>query len=498
MVTHVTIAPRTDTFASDADLLEETASSSDDGFGISPNAQGALLVESRLQESLIFGQDGVVGFGSPVAALSAEDRGWSPLSGVMGVFADHHHRQRLAEYLWWLYKVADPVARNAVNTMCFFLRGGGSRVIFARKEDADKWRKIGRKVKWPRIERQMIRSTVLFGECFALTWPKMGPVYEIRDGDLVERDHTFSTLEPRIRILNSFEVEDVVCLPGDPETPLAYMQKTPAGMLGHDPRDVEHVLFDDLPNCVRGHPMLLPVLQPLFFYRSFLTNRHWIHMVRSRVPLVLRLESGDTGQVAKVRAKYKKLPPPGSVWVLPKALAAEFPALNIDAGDVEADAKQYLRTVAMGISFPEYLLTADAGGANYSSQVVAQSPAMQMFEEHQSIVAESAAVIVARLMQIDEDQVTVQFPPVPANMLQLVKAYSLMRSDDVVSAKTYAEAAGLQWDGPGGEKERLESEEGFTRPTGNRLRVDPRQTEAGENPPGSGRATPPGMGEGEE
>lgn len=498
----------TDPLQSDADL-GPLPSELSHGAGWEGAAARAELEakEARLQDYLVYGPGGAAFGSNPTAALSGEDRNWS--GGIGGIFSDFYHRRRLAEYLWWLYQVGDPVARNAVRIYTYFLIGGGCKVSFEEEADEERWQDVQRRVQWRRRERQMVEGAVLFGETFALVWPKVGPDIKVHPG----HQHAPIPVSPapprsrarvgelKLRVLNSFDIDTVETVPGDPETPTGYMQRTrDATYVAHAPDDVVHITLDTIPGNVRGHPLLLPVLQPLYFCRAFLSNRHWLNMVRSRVPLILTRKAGGTQGLAQLRSQYSRLPAPGTVWTLPGGVEAVFPSLNIGAADVSADYKTMLRTVAMGLGLPEFLLTSDASNANYSSSVVAEAPAMQMFRDMQGILGPLLEQVVARLLGRelgDTVGIAVTFPSVERNLLQLVQSLSIAKGDGVVSKRTYAERAGFQWLGTDGEQSRLEAEGGFDDlvpglpvPGGE---DNPAPGAAGAEP-GTGRSTPPGMG----
>ena len=58
----------------------------------------------------------------------------------------------------------------------------------------------------------------------------------------------------------------------------------------------------------------------------------------------------------------------------------EFPAAGIDAGRYVAVLQAELRAVASRLVMPEFMLSSDASNANYSSTMVAEGPAVKMFD----------------------------------------------------------------------------------------------------------------------
>ena len=61
----------------------------------------------------------------------------------------------------------------------------------------------------------------------------------------------------------------------------------------------------------------------------------------------------------------------------------EFPAAGIDAGRYVAVLQAELRAIASRLCMPEFMLVCDASNANYSSTMVAEGPAVKMFDRLQ-------------------------------------------------------------------------------------------------------------------
>ena len=58
-----------------------------------------------------------------------------------------------------------------------------------------------------------------------------------------------------------------------------------------------------------------------------------------------------------------------------------------------------LRAVASRLCMPEYMLTSDASNASYSSTLVAESPAVKMFQRLQHELMEDDREVFARVLQ---------------------------------------------------------------------------------------------------
>ena len=71
---------------------------------------------------------------------------------------------------------------------------------------------------------------------------------------------------------------------------------------------------------------------------------------------------------------------PGHDSRRPSGTEYEFPASGIDAGRYVAVLQAELRAIASRLVMPEFMLSSDASNANYSSTMVAEGPAVKMFE----------------------------------------------------------------------------------------------------------------------
>ena len=65
--------------------------------------------------------------------------------------------------------------------------------------------------------------------------------------------------------------------------------------------DVIHHRIGSIGNIPRGIPILLPVLQMLRYWTLFVENRHWLNMIRCRIPVV-RTMKGSERAIADGRA----------------------------------------------------------------------------------------------------------------------------------------------------------------------------------------------------
>ena len=74
---------------------------------------------------------------------------------------------------------------------------------------------------------------------------------------------------------------------------------------------------------------------------------------------------------------------PGTILDAVSGTDYEFPAAGIDAGRYVTVLQAELRAIASRLVMPEFMLSSDASNANYASTMVAEGPAVKMFERLQ-------------------------------------------------------------------------------------------------------------------
>ncbi len=75
---------------------------------------------------------------------------------------------------------------------------------------------------------------------------------------------------------------------------------------------------------------------------------------------------------------------PGSILTTSQATELEFLQPNTNFGDAVPLGRLLLLSTAAGAGVPEFMLTSDASNANFASTMVAEGPAVKLFESEQS------------------------------------------------------------------------------------------------------------------
>ena len=104
--------------------------------------------------------------------------------------------------------------------------------------------------------------------------------------------------------------------------------------------------------------------------------------------------SPNTGRAAHFR-RYG----PGTILDAFAGTQYEFPAAGIDAARYVAVLQAELRAIASRLVMPEFMLTSDASTANYASTMVAEGPAVKMFQRLQADMLEDDLELLRRVVR---------------------------------------------------------------------------------------------------
>jgi hypothetical protein len=414
------------------------------------------------QESILWDPSGttVIGPSEDMDVLTAqEDLGWIALNGG-GSFA--YGGIQLADR-WQVLRLLggmvyrNPIAANIVNNYCYFISGPGFSFDLAddgAKDEFDAW---AEEVDLFESIEEMVYTTSLFGESFIVGYkfrelgPKRPAVRPEAEG---ERDYE------SFRVLDPFAITEIATNPDDAKEVWGYYLRSASETTGVwlHPDDVIHVSFRRPCRQVHAAPLLFPAIVPLNQIEKFAENRYWLNFVRARFP-VIRQALGPAAPSAEKEAKdpkWQKLPPPGTIFMDKGNVNWHFPSLNIGSGDVWEDWRVLVLRIASAVSLPEYLVVMDASNSNYSSTLVAESPAHHLFKSLQSRVARR---LMKMLAWFHEEKIKVTPAPIiNRDRNDDSQALAAARDRGAISRQTYCDEMGFEWEGMDGERARIEKE----------------------------------------
>lgn len=211
--------------------------------------------------------------------------------------------------------------------------------------------------------------------------------------------------------------------------------------------------------CLKSLTRFLPQLPEL------MEARLRMHRVRTAVAEVRRVLGGPA-QVAAVQAAQRKetgdttdttrvkMRKTGTIEYLTEGVDIEYKSPNIQAGDAKDDLRWFALALVAGSELAEYMVTGDASNANYSSTMVAESPAVRAFQYYQSFFGRHIKREVRWILKLDKKvPITIGFPPIIVrNWPAEADAYSKLAMAGLVSAETVHERLGFD---PKIEAERL-------------------------------------------
>lgn len=257
-----------------------------------------------------------------------------------------------------------------------------------------------------------------------------------------------------------------------------------------DPYDVENVLgyyvdsdwveSDEIQhrksnvdfNVKRGLPLFFPVWSNLRRAEKLLRNMSVVAEIQSAIAIIRKHRSGTKSSVEQFVAdradqtvtnsttgktsNYRRYAP-GTILDASAGTDYEFPTMAIDAGRFVTVLQAELRAIASRLVMPEFMLTADASSANYSSTMVAEGPAVKMFQRLQYRMIEDDlaligrardhAIRVGRLPAEARTSVKIQgIPPTLAtrDRYKEVRADEILLKNGVMTPETMASRHGLE------------------------------------------------------
>ena len=165
-----------------------------------------------------------------------------------------------------------------------------------------------------------------------------------------------------------------------------------------DAAEIQHRKANVDANVKRGLPLFYPVRKNLRRAEKLLRNMSVVAEIQSAIAVIrkhtaataaglgqfvanqadLSVTSAATGRTSHFR-RYA----PGTILDAVAGTDYEFPAAGIDAARYVTVLQAELRAIASRLVMPEFMLTSDASNANYSSTMVAEGPAVKMFDRLQ-------------------------------------------------------------------------------------------------------------------
>jgi len=257
--------------------------------------------------------------------------------------------------------------------------------------------------------------------------------------------------------------------PEDVETVLTYFVDGQA----IDASEIQHRKANVDANVRRGLPLFFPVRKNLRRAEKLLRNMSVVAEIQSAIALIRRHHRSNRGAVEQFvtssadvsvgnpftgqTANFRRYGP-GTILDAQADVDYDFPAAGLDAGNFVAVLQAELRAIAARLVMPEFMLSSDASNANYSSTMMAEGPAMRMFQRLQAeqvaddlwIMQRVVANAIAAGRLPAEAQTAVQITGVPPTLavrdqLQETQRFQIENAAGILSPQTWSQRLGLDY-----------------------------------------------------
>ncbi|MEO0529628.1 MAG: phage portal protein [Planctomycetota bacterium] len=169
-----------------------------------------------------------------------------------------------------------------------------------------------------------------------------------------------------------------------------------------DATEIQHRKANVDRNVKRGLPLYTSVRANLRRAEKLLRNMSVVAEIQSAIALIRKHRSASRNGVEQFiadrtsatrtdssgRTRRVTEYGPGTILDAPAGLEYDFPATGIDAASYVEILQAELRAIAARLVMPEFMFTSDASNASFSSTMVAEGPAVKMFERLQAAVIE--------------------------------------------------------------------------------------------------------------
>lgn len=301
-----------------------------------------------------------------------------------------------------------PHARNILRLLEIYVVGPGLKLSHHAQETSSEafddvvktadqiWRQFLRSNRRHFSFREFARRTWRDGECFLRLFSSVDGTPTVR---FVDPERIGATREMP-------ESQGILTDEDDVETPLVYLQLDPeTGELAAEiPADeMLHSRIGVDSNQKRGLSLFAPMIEMLGCFDRWLETEMTARKLQASIVLWRKVtgspaqargfsqetasgsganHSGNTG-TSPPKERYG----PGSILTTSGGTDLQFLQPKTNFGDAVPLGRMMLLSVAAGAGLPEFMLTSDASNANFASTMIAEGPAVKMFQSEQNFFA---------------------------------------------------------------------------------------------------------------
>jgi len=223
-----------------------------------------------------------------------------------------------------------------------------------------------------------------------------------RDGECFIRKFESPAWPPLVRFVDPETIgepvdgrgtQGILTHPDDVETPVAYFR------VFEDGRAAERIAADEMlhtrvgvdSNQKRGVTIFSPVLDTLTCFDKWVDTELTARKLQSSIVLWRKVQGSpqQTAGLADSAAAAGRREPirPGTILTTNQSTEIQFLHPNTNFGDAVPLGRMLLLNIAAGAGLPEFMLTSDASNANFASTMVAEGPAVKLFQSEQQFFA---------------------------------------------------------------------------------------------------------------
>ncbi|MCL2305234.1 MAG: phage portal protein [Planctomycetaceae bacterium] len=357
----------------------------------------AALLERSLAESFFDGTDRFV---DPSEAYIDGGEYWRPIrnttDGISATPFDENYLNEIRNQSRNLV-LTNEFAINAIENRINYIVGSGHRYHAVPVDENDL--EISGQVQdflvkfldenqWAKRHQEIVRRRDRDGEVFLRFFVRSDGMTHVR---FVEPGQVSCPQEYLKRQEHSFGIHTE---PFDVESVLGYWidgEYVSASEIQHRKSNVDF-------NVKRGLPLLFPVRKNFRRIEKLLRNMSIVAEIQSAIALVRKHTEGTAESIRRYslnqgndrtydpltgQLKNVQVFSPGTIIDTYSGTDYQFPVAAIDASRYILILQAELRAIAARLVIPEFMLTSDASNANYSSTMVAEGPAVRMFERLQ-------------------------------------------------------------------------------------------------------------------
>jgi capsid protein len=228
-----------------------------------------------------------------------------------------------------------------------------------------------------------------------------------RDGESFVRKFAGAVWPPAVRFIDPEAIAEtpehpgsqgIVTDPDDAETPRAYLRVDVASGRFLELIEADEVLHTRVgvdSNQKRGVTVFCPVLDTLSCFDRWIDTELLARKLQSSIVLWRKVQGSPqqtaafADNAATTREPTGRREPirPGTILTTNHSTDIQFLQPNTNFSDAVPLGRMLLLHIAAGAGLPEFMLTSDASNANFASTMVAEGPAVKLFQSEQQFFA---------------------------------------------------------------------------------------------------------------